>query len=307
MKRFYVAAALLSTILLASLTVFAQTQSREDRLKEIEAKRKEIADLEAKLLEPSDKDRSQYAEFLKSPDTGLIRLLPREKYDTAAYPPGKSAPPAAPGAFQRKSMTDLSNDLPGDLPAGQPPRGGGGVPRQNSGVLNNLDDLPRSGEPDTRPTRHSVTIRGGGSYYSFTRRTHEYNSSPDIQLDQRQLSSGFAGANYGLLKNIGDVPLESVDLTTHAVTVLAAYTPPEESAQARSEKRRFEAGAEIDGVKFRRRVPLNLHSTYLLRSVNYALSDVLVAFKVVDIDSDGSAIILWKLLKTYPTPRLAQK
>lgn len=306
MKRFSVAAALLSAILLASLIVFAQTQSREDRLREIEAKRKQIADLEAMLLEPADEDRSRYAEFLKSPDTGLIRLLPREKYDTVAYPPGKSAPPAA-GGFQRKTITDLSNDLPGDLPAGQPPRGGGGIPRQNSGVLNNLDDLPRTGEPDTRPARHSVTIRGGGAYYSFTRRTHEYNSSPDIQLDQRQLSSGFAGANYGLLKNIGDVPLESVDLTTHTVTALAAYSPPEEVAQARSEKRRLETGAEIDGVKFQTRVPLKRHSTYLLRSVNYALSDVLVAFKVVDIDSDGSAVILWKLLKTYPAPRLAQK
>ena len=95
MKRFYVAAALLSAILLASLTVFAQTQSREDRLRESEAKRKQIADLEAMLLEPADEDRSRYAEFLKSPDTGLIRLLPREKYDTVAYPPGKSAPPAS--------------------------------------------------------------------------------------------------------------------------------------------------------------------------------------------------------------------
>jgi len=55
------------------------------------------------------------------------------------------------------------------------------------------------------------------------------------------------------------------------------------------------------------RVPLKLNSTYLLRSVDSAPSDVLVAFKVVRIDSDESAIILWKLLKKSPVTQGAQQ
>lgn len=42
-------------------------------------------------------------------------------------------------------------------------------------------------------------------------------------------------------------------------------------------------------------------------NVNYAKSDVLVAFRVVEIDSDGSALIDWKLLKRFRTPQLATK
>ena len=45
-------------------------------------------------------------------------------------------------------------------------------------------------------------------------------------------------------------------------------------------------------------------NTYALRSVNYDGSDVLVAFRVVRKDFDGSAVILWKLLAKYPKPEL---
>ncbi|MEK6283404.1 MAG: hypothetical protein AABN95_23880 [Acidobacteriota bacterium] len=43
----------------------------------------------------------------------------------------------------------------------------------------------------------------------------------------------------------------------------------------------------------------------LLRSIGYRASDVLVAFKVVRQDTDGSVILAWKLLKKYPVPTLA--
>jgi len=59
-------------------------------------------------------------------------------------------------------------------------------------------------------------------------------------------------------------------------------------------------------VSYKSRLQLRLNSTYLLRSVLYDTSDAIVAFKVVRIDNDDSAIILWKLLKKYPTPYLAR-
>src|SRR5262245_48398232 len=69
------------TLILASLSVVAQTQSRDDVLNEIEKKRAEMAVLEKKILEPSAADREANAEFLSGSDTGIIRLLPRETYD----------------------------------------------------------------------------------------------------------------------------------------------------------------------------------------------------------------------------------
>jgi hypothetical protein len=42
----------------------------------------------------------------------------------------------------------------------------------------------------------------------------------------------------------------------------------------------------------------------VLRAINYRVSDVLVAFRVIRQDADGSMILLWKMLKTFPTPEL---
>jgi hypothetical protein len=226
------------TVMLSSLTVFAQTKSREDLQKEIVAKRAELAKLEKAFLSPSEEDRATYADFLRQTDTGLIRLLPRETYDSRNF--------------------------------------------------------------------EGMTLRGGGAYYSFKDRTNEYVNSSDISLEQGQLSTGFAGANYGMLANLGNVPLESVSLEEAAAQTLAQYTPAPDEPHARIEQRRMSEGATINGVGFKNRQSLRLDSTYVLRSVNYHASDVLVAFRVVRIDNDDSVIILWKLLKKYPTPYLAR-
>ena len=242
MRKTYVFTALLSTLLLSSLTAFAQqTKSREDLLRDIEAKRAELNALEKTFLAPSEEDRKKYAEFLRSPDTGLIRLLPRETYD------------------------DIANK-----------------------------------------DRQRIVTRGGGAYYSFTRLTHEYGYGSDVELAQGYLSTGFAGVDYGLLTNIGDVPLENVSMETPAAKIFAAYNPPSEEPKIRLEQRRFGLGADLQGISAERRVPLKLNSTYVLRSFNYDESDVLVAFRVVRIDSDQSAIILWKMLKKYPKPTVAR-
>ena len=219
MKKISIATGALLTLVLSALSVFAQTQSREDMLKNIEAKRAELSALEQRFLSPSEEDQARHAEFLSQPDTGLIRLLPREKYDTETF----------------------------------------------------------------KENKKSIAIRGGGAYYSFARLTHEYGYGSDIELDKGMLLTGFAGKHSGAFINLGDIPLETVSLETPAATELATNLPTRKRSQSE--------------------VPLKLNSTYLLRSVDPERSDVLVAFKVVRIDSDQSAIILWKLLKKSPVPQ----
>lgn len=267
MKRFYIAATLLSTLLLASLTVFAQTQSRDIR---------------------------------------TIRLLPREKYGDAIYQKNTRLPVAV-GSFERKSSQDMGGNIPPDLPAGQAPTGGGGAPpAPNDGVLTNLADVPKFNGPDSRRVKKPIAGREGGAFYSFSRRTHQWDYGSDIRLDRGELLTGGAGLNCGLMTNIGDVPLDSVNLETSSVKMLAAYRPARKEPDARLESNRFIEGVTVDGLSVKSRLPLKLHSTYVVRSINYDESDVLVAFKVVEIESDGSAIIRWKLLKKYPTPRVAR-
>jgi hypothetical protein len=240
MKSITVIAGFLATFLLSSLIGLGQTESRSDLLRELEAKRAELAALEKNFLEPGEEERLRYADFLRQPDTGLIRLLPREKFDTEAY----------------------------------------------------------------KKNKQTIAMRGGGAYYSFIRKTQVYGYGSDISLDQGQLMTGFAGADYGMLHDLGDIPLETLGSETPAVALFAAYRAAREEQVARSEYKRLAQGAELEGLPVKSRLPLKLNSTYLLRSINYLSSDVLVALKVVRIDSDGSAVILWKLLKKYGKPPL---
>jgi hypothetical protein len=240
MKKISIAIAF-TTLALSALTVCAQTQSRDDLLKEISAKRAELARLEKAFLSPSEEDLAKYADFLHQSDTGLIRLLPRETFDSG-----------------------------------------------NS------------------PDKQALTIRGGGAFYSFKERTHQYVNSTAIGLEQGQLVTIFAGANYAMLANIGDVPLENVSLESSAAQVLVQHTPAIDEPHARVEQRRYMEGATVDGVSYKSRLPLRLNSTYVLRSVIFDTSDSIVALRVVRIENDDSAVILWKLLKKNPTPYLAR-
>ena len=237
MKRIF-AAALLITI--PSIVALAQTESRADVLKVLEAKRAELAKLETQFLAPSAEDRTTYAEFLNQPDTGLIRLLPREKFDSFE---GKGSP---------------------------------------------------------------LTVRGGGAYYSFARLTHEYGYGSDIELDSGYLLVGFAGADYGILTKLNNVRLEDVSTESPTVSFLAKYAVVTNDAEVNAEVQRFNAGKIIDGISYGRRVKAEVGATYVLRSISFNRSDLLVAFRIVRQDDDGSLIIAWKLLQKYPVPKLAR-
>jgi hypothetical protein len=241
MRHIYAASFLLVFVL--SITTQGQSQSRDDILKELRAKRAELQQLETQFLAVSDADRTSYAEFLQQQDTGLIRLLPREIYDSEVY---------------KKNLPVLS-------------------------------------------------IRGGGAYYSFSRLTHEYGYGSDIELDSDHLSVGFAGLDFGMLVNIGDVAFDQLSPNSPGARFLFAYTPPTVEPEIRIEQRRFGQGDAADEFVYKRRVPIQLNTTFLLRSISYERTDVIVAFRPIRKDSDGSVVLLWKLLKKNPAPALVRK
>lgn len=230
MKRIIVAATFILTLVLASLSVSAQVQSREDALKELKAKRAELMALEFKILDVSDSDREANAAFLGGTDTGIIRLLPRETYD-----------------------------------------------------------------------RKLMTMNGGGAYYSFTRSTHEYGYGSDISLESGMFSVGFAGADYGMLLNLGDVPLDQV-FEHRATQALLAYTPPVKETEVRRQQRQVREGMELAGFNFKAHLSARVSNTYLLRSISFQRSDIALAFRVARQDTDGSVILVFKVLKRFPSP-----
>jgi hypothetical protein len=242
MKRFFIG--LLSLTLLATLSVVvsAQSSSRDEIMKDIAAKRTELQQLEDQVLAPAAEDRAAYKQLLSQSDTGLIRLLPREIYESEVY----------------------------------------------------------------KKNQKTLTIRGGGAYYSFARLTHEYGYGSDLSLDSGYLSVGFAGADYGMMVDVGDVSLDEISNDYPRVLSLLNYSAAKDETQARVEQRQIYEGRILDGATYKGRMPVKIGTTFLLRSINYDFSDVLVAFRTVRKDSDGSMIIAWKLLKRFPKPELAR-
>lgn len=242
MKRIFTG--MLSLAILATLSVAARAQSssRDDVLKDIAAKRAELQRLEDQFLAPAAEDRAAYKELLSQPDTGLIRLLPRNVYESEVY----------------------------------------------------------------RKNQKTLTIRGGGAYYSFAKLTHEYGYGSDLELDSGYLSVGFAGACYGMMIDLGEVPLDEITSDYPGARSLADYAAAKDEPQARVEQRQVQIGRVLDGATYKSRLPVKVGSTFLVRSINYDSTDVLVAFRTVRKDTDGSLIIAWKLLKRFPKPELVR-
>ena len=152
-----------------------------------------------------------------------------------------------------------------------------------------------------------LALRGGGAYYSFVHREHMYGYGSDIELQKGTFSVGFAGADFGFLVDLGDAPLEEVSAETDAVRPVAEFETPPAERDARAIQRqlmRRGGGQQIGERTYGRRLPAVVGHTYAVRSINYNHSDVLVAFRALRRDDNGSILLLWKTLKVYPRPLL---
>ncbi|MEP7273247.1 MAG: hypothetical protein ABI882_17235, partial [Acidobacteriota bacterium] len=148
------------------------------------------------------------------------------------------------------------------------------------------------------------TIRGGGAYYSFIRKTHEYGRGSDIELSGDRFSVGFAGADYGVIGVIPEGDIDSVTLEHPAAKSLASLKTPTLIADARATARRMGEGGLLNGMRVGRGVRAEVGRTYVLRSIDYDSWDILVCFQVARKDSDGSYILAWKMLKEFDKPLL---
>ncbi len=146
------------------------------------------------------------------------------------------------------------------------------------------------------------SIRGGGAYYSFYYRYHDYGHGSDIELQQNQLSVGFAGADYGFLKDLGNVSLATVTKKNFD-DFLASYIPPTNEPDIRKEQQKAR-NYEINGQIYKNQLPVMVGHTYLVRSINFGNSDVLVALNISRQKTDGSLVIFWKILEQFDTPKI---
>lgn len=148
-------------------------------------------------------------------------------------------------------------------------------------------------------------VRGGGAYYSFGSREHSYDAQPDLEVNQRKASSGFAGYELGFVVEIGDVPLaalsddrrdvppEVTDEGRELWNVVWGTITMEDAAHDSAMRSRWERNA--------RRADIEYDTTYLVRSFVPDSHDRLTAFRVLAIEG-AFYTIGWRTLFRWGTP-----
>jgi hypothetical protein len=150
-----------------------------------------------------------------------------------------------------------------------------------------------------------------------------------------------SGLDYGFVADMGDVPLgnlqvpqgESLRSLPKLLQFFYTYRPPTQLEGIQSDRKRFTSGNVADfGLKqpLSNYISAQLNRTYLVRSVQYKVpelmtagrtvsqderqllerlsqaqsSDILVAIRPVNLRPDGTYTILWKLVKQFPDPQI---
>ncbi len=150
-----------------------------------------------------------------------------------------------------------------------------------------------------------MIIQGGGSYFSFTTGSHDYQKIAQIGLEQNSLSVGFAGADYGFIADLGTLSPSALSLETPEVAFLLNYQPPANLSEVRKEQAKAYKYETEFGILSSRAKAIVGH-TYVLRAITFDQADKLVALSIVRKDTDGSLIIFWRTLQNFDKPTLTR-
>jgi len=131
-----------------------------------------------------------------------------------------------------------------------------------------------------------VSPREGGAYWSFSKRSNDYDDCAELTLQLWTFGSGFNGGDAGRVVRIHCLKLSDAAESDVPSDLLG---PPQEFDKMVHSARRDCPKAETGLV-------------YAVRSVNWDESDVLAAFQVVDLDTRG-ATIAWRILRTFDVPK----
>lgn len=167
-----------------------------------------------------------------------------------------------------------------------------------------------------------IPVAGGGAYYSFKEKSNYffYAYGADLYFTEDKFYGGSAfpmgnSFNEGIISEIGDVALETLDLESEPFKFLVENDPKPNLIEMKKFGLKLQMGITSGEFLYSTAAPLKLNSVYVLRSVAYkpflavtrqrramldikgTNKDIFVAFKAVGRENDGSVILLWKQLK----------
>lgn len=189
----------------------------------------------------------------------------------------------------------------------------------------------------------SLPLIGNGSYYSFRLKTNVNQKWDnvvgrmlkaqwaDIRFINGELVVG-SEIVQGLIADFGNKNFDEITSDSLEVKSLKDFSVEKELSNFEAQKSVIASGIQIGGQIYKSSISVKPETLYVLRSVAFRLKtstirweypdkskpaktldfydaldwrlDMIVAFKVVGIEKDGSLIILWKELKRKNSPYL---
>ncbi|MGI9054995.1 MAG: hypothetical protein ACR2F2_04245 [Pyrinomonadaceae bacterium] len=125
-------------------------------------------------------------------------------------------------------------------------------------------------------------------------------------MERNNLKVGFSGADYGFIIDLDKIPLANIAIENPAVNSLINYRPPSNEPEIRAEQNRA-SNYEINGFIYKDSIPAVVGHTYILRSINFNVADIFVAFTIHRKDTDGSLIIYWKIIENFAIPTINRR
>jgi hypothetical protein len=163
----------------------------------------------------------------------------------------------------------------------------------------------------------------GSSHYSFRRKRYMPEALSDIRLQNGFIVSDGALAQSVMVR-LGDLPVEGVGFQTPGLGFLREYSPSDRVETLQNDFVRFFNGVEEGGFEYRVAHRAEVGITYALRVVALRGSiyrqttrgfrydvladdtriDILVVFRVVHRDDDGTLTLVFRELERKRSPRI---
>jgi hypothetical protein len=166
------------------------------------------------------------------------------------------------------------------------------------------------------------SMPGGGSAFSFRESDYQLWKLADLLYDGKSFIA-FGQMSLGFIVDLGDQPLEIVRLDSKGLAYLTGFAPSGNISEATKQNTSLADGFADSGFLYKKFLPIVVDHTYVVRSVAYKgkverehygakyneldfdkREDVIVAFRAVRQDFNGTATILWKILQTKQSPVL---
>ena len=163
---------------------------------------------------------------------------------------------------------------------------------------------------------------GAGNSFSFRTENYRIRHLADITYSKGMFyMTGVL--MHGVMVDLGDVPIEQVTLQLPQIAFITAFQPTSDFVKALEADQLLTGGVRKEGFLYRRNLPVVPEHTFVLRSVAYQgrvmrsvhgadfneldfdkRRDVVTAFRVVNMEDDGTLTIVWSKLSTAPSPKL---